>query len=69
MSGLLPLVIFALPASLKAAAALVAAIRAKKEDLPAIVRGLNEPHDNDHVDGDDHYGDDSGKSPPSLPKS
>lgn len=60
MSGLLPLVIFALPASLKATAALVAAIRAKKEDLPAIVRGLNEPRD----DG----GDDSGKPPPSLPK-
>jgi hypothetical protein len=51
--------VIAVPPSLIGVAAVLAVIRAKKEDLPDIVRALMRmgPHD-----------DDSGKGPPSLPK-
>ena len=52
-------VVVAVPPSLAGVAAIVAVLRANKDDLPAIVRALTRmgPHD-----------DDSGEGPPSLPK-
>jgi len=52
-------VVLAVPPSLVGVAAVLAVIRAKKEDLPAIVRALMRMGPRD---------DDSGKPPPSLPK-
>lgn len=58
---MLPLyVILAVPPSLVGVAAVLAVIRAKKDDLPEIVRALMRVGPRD---------DDSGKGPPSLPKS
>ena len=56
-------VVLAVPPSLAGVAVVVAVIRAKKDDLPDIVRALMRvgPHD-------DKQDDDSGNSPPSLPK-
>ena len=58
-------VVIALPSSLVGLAYLLAVIRANKDDLPDIVRGIGgtgQPRDDDDDD------DDSGKTPPSLPK-
>jgi hypothetical protein len=52
-------VVLAVPPSLVGVAAVLAVIRAKKDDLPAIVRALMRMGPGD---------DDSGKGPPSLPK-
>jgi hypothetical protein len=52
--------VIAVPPSLLGVAAVLAVIRAKKDDLPAIVRALMRIGQRD---------DDSGKGPPSLPKS
>jgi hypothetical protein len=52
-------VVVAIPPSLVGVAAVLAVIRAKKEDLPDIVRALMRTRPRD-----DHGGD----SPPSLPK-
>lgn len=52
-------VLFAVPPSLVGVAAVLAVIRANKDDLPDIVRALMRVGPRD---------DDSGKSPPSLPK-
>lgn len=56
-------VVIAVPPSLVGLAAVLAVIRAKKDDLPDIVRALMRvgPHDGKRDD-------DSGKGPPSLPK-
>ena len=56
-------VVLTVPPSLVGVAAVLAVIRAKKDDLPAIVRALMRvgPHDDKR--------DDDGKPPPSLPKS
>jgi hypothetical protein len=55
--------LFVVPPSLVGVAAVLAVIRAKKDDLPDIVRALMRvgPHD-------DKRDDDSGKGPPPLPK-
>ena len=57
-------VVLAVPPSFAGAAVLVATVRAKKDDLPDIVRALMRvgPRDDER---DDH----GGKGPPSLPKS
>lgn len=52
-------VVVAVPPSLVGVAAVLAVIRAKKEDLPAIVRALMRVGRGD---------DDGGGSPPALPK-
>jgi hypothetical protein len=52
-------IVVAIPPSLVGVAAVVAVIRANKNDLPAIVRALMRTRPSD---------DDSGKGPPSLPK-
>ena len=52
-------VVVAVPPSLVGVAAILAVIRANKNDLPAIVRALMRVGPRD---------DDSGKGPPSLPK-
>ena len=52
-------IVLAVPPSLVGVAAVVAVIRANKDDLPAIVRALMRIGPRD---------DDSGKGPPSLPK-
>jgi hypothetical protein len=52
-------VILSVPPSLAGVAVVVAVVRAKKDDLPDIVRALMRLGPRD---------DDSGKSPPSLPK-
>jgi len=56
--------LFVVPPSLVGLAAVLAVIRANKDDLPDIVRALMRvgPHD-------DKRDDDSGNDPPSLPKS
>jgi hypothetical protein len=54
-----PLYFLIIPPSLVGVAAVLAVIRAKKEDLPEIVRALMRMGSRD-----DH----SGKGPPSLPK-
>jgi hypothetical protein len=56
-------VVFAIPPSLVGVAAVLAVIRAKKDDLPDIVRALMRvgPHDGKRDD-------DSAEGPPSLPK-
>jgi len=56
-------VVVAVPPSLVGVAAVLAVIRAKKDDLPDIVRALMRvgPHD-------DKRDEDDGKGPPSLPK-
>lgn len=56
-------VVLAVPPSLAGVAVVLAVIRAKKDDLPDIVRALMrvEPRD-------DKRDDDSGKGPPPLPK-
>lgn len=56
-------VVFAVPPSLAGVAVVLAVIRAKKDDLPDIVRALMRvgPHD-------DKRDNDSGKGPPSPPK-
>ena len=60
-------VAIAVPPSLAGVAVVIAVIRAKKEGLPAIVRALMRMGLRD--DECDHKrNDDSGKSPPSLPK-
>ena len=51
------------PWCLLALAVIVAVIRANRDDLPDIVRALMRVGPND-----DKHDDDSGKSPPSLPK-
>lgn len=55
--------VLAVPPSFAGAAVLVATVRAKKEDLPDIVRSLMRLRSRD-----DKRDDDSGKGPPSLPK-
>jgi hypothetical protein len=57
------LVVFAVPPSLVGVAAVLAVIRAKKDDLPEIVRALMRMGPRD-----DKRDDDSAKGPPSLPK-
>jgi hypothetical protein len=52
-------VVIAIPSSLFGSAAVLAVVRANKDDLPAIVRALMRMGPRD---------DDSGKGPPSLPK-
>jgi hypothetical protein len=56
---LLVYVVIAVPPSLIGVAAVLAVIRAKKDDLPDIVRALMRMGPRDH---------NSGKTPPSLPK-
>lgn len=55
--------IFVVPPSLVGLAAVLAVIRAKKDDLPDIVRALMRLGPRD-----DKRDDDSAKGPPSLPK-
>ena len=55
-------ILLAVPPSLVGLAAVLAVIRANKEDLPDIVRALM------RVGARDDKRDDSGKGPPSLPK-
>jgi hypothetical protein len=56
-------ILLAVPPSLVGLAAVLAVIRANKEDLPDIVRALMRVGARD-----DKRDDDSGKGPPSLPK-
>jgi hypothetical protein len=56
-------VVIAVPPSLVGMAAVLAVIRAKKDDLPDIVRALMRV-----VPPEDRRDDDSGKGPPSLPE-
>jgi hypothetical protein len=56
-------VVLAVPPSLAGVAVVVAVIRAKKEDLPAIVRALMRMGPRD-----DERGHTTRKTPPSLPK-
>jgi hypothetical protein len=56
-------VVLAIPPSFVGLAAVLAVIRAKKDDLPDIVRALMRV-----APRDDKRDDDSGKGPPSLPK-
>lgn len=56
-------VVLAIPPSLVGLAAVLAVIRANKDDLPAIVRALMRVGPRD-----DERDDDSAKGPPSLPK-
>lgn len=55
-------VVISVPPSLIGLAAVVAVIRARKDDLPAIVRALMRMGP-----GDDKGDDDDGNGPPSLP--
>jgi hypothetical protein len=56
-------VVIAVPPSLVGLAAILAVVRANKDDLPAIVRALMRVGPRD-----DKRDDDSGKGPPSLPE-
>jgi hypothetical protein len=56
-------ILLTVPPSLVGLAAVLAVIRANKEDLPDIVRALMRVRARD-----DKRDDDSGKGPPSLPK-
>jgi hypothetical protein len=60
-------VVIAVPPALAGVTAIIAVCRAKREDLPAVVRALMrmEPRDDKRDDDGD---DDHRKGPPSLPK-
>ena len=60
-------VVLAVPPTLAGVAVVIAAIRAKQDDLPDIVRALMRigPRDGNHADGDADRRD----TPPSLPES